>query len=192
MTKQLTKNQLEYCIKTQTKPCNRCGEVKTFNEFNNRLRAPLGIDWNCKVCHNKIYKDKYAAETTIYLDNCIKTQSRKCTKCNKVKPFSEFRKINKGGFPVESRCKKCRPSQKYMRRSLEQQKKYRENYIKKYGYSKSQLKAKKLTNAYVKHQLRGYIARNHPTVDPLKINILPGFMAMQRAQIKLKRLLNGK
>lgn len=55
---------------------------------------------------------------------------RQCTKCNKIKPFYEFRKHSKGTFCLQSRCIWC---EKQYNRNRKEENKYRmRKYRKKY------------------------------------------------------------
>ena len=40
-------------VSLQSKPCRKCGEVKTLDEFNKRLDSPCGYRSDCKVCRKE-------------------------------------------------------------------------------------------------------------------------------------------
>lgn len=44
---------------TQTKRCPKCGEVKPVTEFGTNRSRKDGLQWVCKSCASKIWKENY-------------------------------------------------------------------------------------------------------------------------------------
>ena len=82
---------------------------------------------------------------------------KKCAKCGKLKPISEFHKNKDGKYGVGSRCKECKNEyyENNKEKILEQQKEYRENnYVRRW-----------CTDTICAHKQRGYIV--NMTIDEL-------------------------
>lgn len=72
------------------KRCNKCGKIKSINEFREQRNT-------CKECNKNKSKERVRT---------IKITEKKCNKCNEVKPISEFYKAStKDGY--QGQCKAC-------------------------------------------------------------------------------------
>lgn len=95
-------------LENRLKECNRCGLVKSFDEFVRSPRLSGGVSGACKVCFRKS-KLPYAPRAPRgFFD--AERQIRECTKCKLVLPFDDFPKGVTGSRfrgGVNSRCKKC-------------------------------------------------------------------------------------
>ena len=78
--------------------CNTCKEVKPLVKGNR----------NCRECYNARRKELYhGAERQKPCSKKMYMESKKCTKCQKVKPLSEYcvKTYYKGG--LNSQCRQC-------------------------------------------------------------------------------------
>lgn len=90
-----------------SKTCSKCGEVKPVMEFYRSLRNNDGYYNPCKACclkQKQSYHRKLAARSQNQIPS---TKTKRCPKCDEVKPVSKFYKaINKfDGY--RAICKKC-------------------------------------------------------------------------------------
>jgi len=100
-------------VRESSRTCTKCGVLKNDRYFMS------GRDLNeCADCINKYRKfkrrvnefdthfQKFAMEKEIR--DLGDQGKRKCTECDRVLPFSEYNKCNKGRFGLDARCKDCR------------------------------------------------------------------------------------
>jgi hypothetical protein len=84
------------------KICTSCKVEKPFNLFSDCLSHPDGKMYNCKEC-----RKKYHAPRKEGVKIFTERQERLCTKCNEIKPFSDFGANKKANCGVSNMCKSC-------------------------------------------------------------------------------------
>lgn len=81
-----------------SKPCSKCGQVKSLDEF---WRCRDGFQSACKDCQKAtLYQVKYPPDPAL--------TSKRCTRCQQVKPVSEFHLNSQVRSGLQSRCKVCK------------------------------------------------------------------------------------
>lgn len=96
-----------------TKKCTRCGEVKVLEDYPKDKRATDGRGSHCKVCQGKLKKawkerqEKVVGPKQAKVEQSIATGEKKCTKCDQVKPLSEYHKDKRSSDGHYSHCKDC-------------------------------------------------------------------------------------
>lgn len=110
-----TKRQIP---KTLKKICSRCGLNKAVSDFYPERRNVDGYSSWCKSCylnHSKSYRKKLTERPR---KNIPKITSKKCPKCKKTKPVSEFYKASSKLDGYSTICKECnsKSSVKYRER----------------------------------------------------------------------------
>jgi len=92
-----------------TKRCAKCGKEKPRSEFWKDTKTIDGLQHWCKDCgreyrlhpHRKI-AEMYRFENDILV-------ARRCTRCKKMKPVSEFSKRLSNKYGLRESCKACQP-----------------------------------------------------------------------------------
>lgn len=89
---------------TKTKRCTKCGGEKPVSEFYKNKQAKDGLSLQCKGCAKSYYKGTVKTNKDI----AKKPDTKRCSKCGREKPVSDFTKncSSKDGF--YSSCKDCK------------------------------------------------------------------------------------
>lgn len=101
-----------------TKKCSKCNEVKSVSEFNRTKRMNDGYSSWCKSCnkeYRKIYNQRTKSKRKEYskeyrskvIPNQYQITTLCCTKCNELKPVSDFHKRKDSPSGYRSHCKQC-------------------------------------------------------------------------------------
>ena len=96
------------------KKCSKCGELKSLSEFNKDSRTKDGYRNNCKACKQKFdgsyreIKRLHRVNNPINYDINPSSIMKKCSKCGKLKPLTEFNKDSKNKDGYRSDCKACK------------------------------------------------------------------------------------
>ena len=88
---------------TDIKTCSKCRMPKSFAEFSNTSSTSDGKMYECKDCRSSYHTPKIEG-IKVFTDE----QLRLCTKCEVIKPFSDFNATLKSKTGVISICKKCK------------------------------------------------------------------------------------
>ena len=86
----------------KTKKCCKCNIEKPSDNFYICKTMKDGLDARCKSCNRK-QKEQLSKRTHIEIP-----KTKKCSKCNKEKPFNEFSKNKSRLSGLNSECKKCK------------------------------------------------------------------------------------
>ncbi len=90
------------------KRCIRCGEIKPVDAFRTDSRQDDGRRSTCRQCSNAMYRvSRTGQEKVNEIDqrkDMIASGCKTCTKCQEVKPLSEF---TKSGNRINAHCKTC-------------------------------------------------------------------------------------
>ena len=111
----------------QLKRCLKCKIEKPLSDFHKAKRQKFGVQDICKECR-RTPKAQQKIERLKLLPQGFKF----CTKCNEIKPFSDFNKCKRGLFGLHSYCKLCINKQQkhYHNEHPEIAQKYRETHKK--------------------------------------------------------------
>ncbi len=98
------------------KSCTKCGDTKTLSEFSKDAQGQHGYHNQCRKCHNarkhthfgmtpegrqiRYKREKSNAGKVILTE-------KTCTKCQELKPITEFTKLCTTRDGVNTQCKKC-------------------------------------------------------------------------------------
>lgn len=118
-----------------TKVCSKCGEEKDIIEFHNDSSSKDGKCYYCKPCACKnARKNRVENKLKAELGEKKQILEKKCSKCNTIKPTSEFTKDSGSASGYNSWCKDCEypAHREYWKstkpiRNLKQREHYREN-----------------------------------------------------------------
>jgi len=89
------------------KICTKCSVNKSLDEFNNLAKAKDGKKPSCRKCQADYeYKRKLTFEAAGRPDKEL-AGTKECTKCNKVKSYSDFYRRGDASGTYKSQCKKC-------------------------------------------------------------------------------------
>lgn len=91
-----------------TKVCRKCGRVLPKENFSKCSHMVDGLQSYCKECSAQMYQEwdkkrKHKKESQMNTETTMPT--KRCSKCGKIKPVTEFYKDVKGGY--KSQCKAC-------------------------------------------------------------------------------------
>lgn len=108
-------------------PCTECGKVKSINDFARNRVSPTGYNSSCKECRKQyriragVNKGKQVKKYTLEMRQELLAQGLlPCTKCDKIKPVSEFYRNSTKSFGYHTCCKDC--DKKYYRKHKRRQK----------------------------------------------------------------------
>ncbi len=94
--------------------CSKCGKV---------------LSRDSKWYHDRVYIYSYCSKTD-RMARCYRLQDKKCSKCGKIKPPSEYYKLHKGQPGTSSYCKKCYT----IANRTEHRRKYNRKWLKEHKY----------------------------------------------------------
>lgn len=89
------------------KKCSKCKQPKPIEDFYRNRYQKDGVDSYCKPCR-KVYDLNYLKSDRprgngVYISSSEKT----CSKCNQVKPVSDFNKKSRAWDGLRSYCREC-------------------------------------------------------------------------------------
>lgn len=104
----------------KTKKCNKCGEIKSIEDFNKAKRYKYGVKNYCKECNNKYHKKWYKSNVAY-----IKKYNKEYHKNN----IEKWKKYNKKYYKYDPRTKeRCKEYYKNNAEKIKKQhKEYRKN-----------------------------------------------------------------
>jgi len=97
-------NRVTIDYDARTKQCSTCKRILSFSEFYVHKNRPTGYTCECKDCRR--HRAGYTKFKPIEVD--YKLEIKKCSKCKKHLPFSEFSKHASSSTGLMSSCKTCR------------------------------------------------------------------------------------
>ena len=77
-----------------TKRCSKCGETKPVSEFSRHRKAPDGLNWLCRECHNA-YKREYTQRPEVKARRGRATDPK--TQLNNYMRFWVFHSLGRRG-----------------------------------------------------------------------------------------------
>jgi hypothetical protein len=57
----------------QTKFCSGCNQEKVSDDFNKDASCPTGLQYHCKLCRNKSYRELYKKNPKVYREKRLKS-----------------------------------------------------------------------------------------------------------------------
>ena len=84
------------------KQCPRCGKILPVSEFGKNKNTKDGLQTYCKSCTNQAVKNSYCKSRGT---KGLKT--KKCDKCGKVLPISDFSRNKRTTDGLQHYCKNC-------------------------------------------------------------------------------------
>lgn len=87
----------------ETKVCSKCKIEKLLDDFHKHKLSKDGHRHECKECVSKIEKDR----AEYYKNNLIIITEKRCSRCNIIKPVSEFNKKSYSKDGYSPACKNC-------------------------------------------------------------------------------------
>lgn len=90
----------------ETKRCSRCGEHLALEMFHRNKRTKSGYSAYCKKCAAERRCRKYTPKEE------WAEGYRACTKCDEIKPLTDFNKAKNGRFGHASVCRSCHSTAK--------------------------------------------------------------------------------
>ena len=90
-------NKIDYLCIMETKICSKCGNEKSFDEFNNG-NDKNGLEYRCKKCISKYNKERYNPE--YYKEYCNREDVKKRQKDNS-EYYKEYRQKNKERIKIQ-------------------------------------------------------------------------------------------
>jgi len=98
----LVMEKLKKINEVTTKFCPTCKQTKPITEFSKDKYKKDGLCWHCRKCHSKYIKKRYEKGK-----NTTKSTTKKCRRCDSVKPVSDFYKRKDSKDGLNSWCKSC-------------------------------------------------------------------------------------
>ena len=110
--------ELEELAAKQLKRCTKCSKVKPFNAFDSDTSKRFGRASSCKKCHRerKRIKTTEWRATQEELSYLHKRGKSRCTRCDSIKPISNFLKAKKTKLGIYRLCKDCNNSYRSRRK----------------------------------------------------------------------------
>jgi hypothetical protein len=107
----------------ETQKCTKCGKVKPASGFRKAVGRKSGLTSLCKDCLSAHVRQQRQKNTLMRKQNPEwgVPETKKCTKCGKVKPASGFFKDSSSKSGLESLCKDCHSAsikQRYQKNTL--------------------------------------------------------------------------
>lgn len=90
-----------------SKRCSKCNEVKTVADFHVSIRNSDGYASHCKLCNKKQKQSYYRKLAARHQDEIPRIKTKRCPKCDKVKPVSQFYKAVAKVDGYRTICKVC-------------------------------------------------------------------------------------
>ena len=87
-----------------TKVCRKCGRELPKENFSKCSHMVDGLQTYCKECSAQMYKE-WDQKRKHKTESQMNTETKRCSKCDEIKPVTEFYKDVKGGH--KSQCKAC-------------------------------------------------------------------------------------
>jgi len=99
---------LSRMTKIKYKRCSVCKETLAQTEFSTERRCKDGLKTQCKTCLKKKEEERVARYIQYRKDYKLNISRKICTKCDKVKPMSEFQRKKRTFDGRMSSCKECK------------------------------------------------------------------------------------
>lgn len=96
------------------KKCNRCRQVKELTEFYSDCSRSDGISSKCKQCEKECRKARHRKLQNRMSDELPDITSKRCSKCEEVKPVADFHVSKRNSDGYASSCKLCSNKQKQL------------------------------------------------------------------------------
>jgi hypothetical protein len=97
-----------------SKKCYNCKSEKTLNDFHRDKTRGDGYSPTCKHCKRTKHYDRMKQKS----ENAVIPDNKKCNKCNKNLPISEFHKRIKSTGEFHTYCKNCKLKQRTEKKQI--------------------------------------------------------------------------